>query len=91
MNIAMNSKPISTQKLKQLKRQLAAWRRTARPRQAIPEPLWQAAAALAQSLGVSPVARALQLNYGALKRRVCSCQPTPTLDPLVPGLELGAA
>jgi hypothetical protein len=74
----MNSKPISTLKLNQLQRQLAAWRRTDRPRQAIPEPLWQDAATLAQDLGVSPVARA------RLDRRRLGADAVPGPDLLAP-------
>lgn len=74
----MKAKPVSSPPLKPLQEQLATWRRTARPRQALPEPLWQAAATLAQSLGVSPVARGLRLNYTALKRRVPASVTLPT-------------
>jgi hypothetical protein len=43
----------------------------------LPEPLWQAAATLAHSLGVNPVARGLRLNYAALKRRVPAAATVP--------------
>ena len=36
----------------------------------MPEPLWQAAVALAESDGLYPTARALSLNYQSLKARV---------------------
>jgi transposase-like protein len=36
----------------------------------MPEELWRAAAEVAESEGISAVARALGLNYGNLKRRV---------------------
>jgi len=80
----MNSKLISRAQLKPLQRQLAVWRQTARPRQAIPEPLWQAAAALAQRWGVSPVSRSLRLNYAALKRRTLTRVPASAGPPKPP-------
>ena len=48
---------------------LAAWRQRRRHREAIPENLWRLVVPLAQSHGVSPVARALRLNYLALQQR----------------------
>jgi hypothetical protein len=48
---------------------LAAWRQRRRHREAIPEDLWRLIVPLAQSHGVSPVARALRLNYTALQSR----------------------
>jgi len=48
---------------------LAAWRQGRRHREAIPENLWRLIVPLAQSHGVSPVARALRLNYTALRQR----------------------
>jgi hypothetical protein len=48
---------------------VAAWRQRRRHREAIPENLWRLVVPLAQSHGVSPVARALRLNYLALQQR----------------------
>jgi len=48
---------------------LAAWRLRRRHREAIPEDLWRLIVPLAQSHGVSPVARALRLNYTTLRQR----------------------
>ena len=59
-------------KLQRLLLQLSAWRKHRRHRQPIPEPLWQAAAVLARTHGVSPVSSALRLNYYDLQRRVDS-------------------
>ena len=60
---------------------LAAWRKHRRHRQPIPEPLWQAAAVLARTHGVSPISSALRLNYYDLQRRASpsagSTQPAP--------------
>ena len=48
------------------------WRRTRKKRSPMPEPLWAAAVELAQSEGVYPIARALQLNYQSLQCRVAT-------------------
>jgi len=48
---------------------LAAWRQRRRHREAIPEDLWRLIVPLAQSYGLSAVARALRLNYTALQSR----------------------
>ena len=58
--------------IERLHRRLSAWRKRRRHREPIPEPLWQAAAALARIHGVSPVAAALGLNYYDLQRRASS-------------------
>lgn len=59
-------------KLPRLLLQLSAWRKHRRHRQPIPEPLWQAAAVLARTHGVSPISSALRLNYYDLQRRADS-------------------
>ena len=48
---------------------LAAWRQQRRHREAIPGNLWRLIGPLARAHGVSPVARALRLNYTALQQR----------------------
>jgi hypothetical protein len=48
---------------------LAAWRLRRRHREAIPESLWRMILPLARAHGVSPVARALRVNYTTLKER----------------------
>ena len=48
---------------------LEAWRLQRRHREAIPETLWQRIVPLARAHGVSPVARALGVNYTTLKER----------------------
>ena len=64
--------------LRRLAEQLESFReRTPRPRR-LPEPLWNRAAGLAREHGVNAVARALRLNYYALKRRVSSVPPGPS-------------
>ena len=51
-------------------RKIEQWRRTHRPRSPFPGELWREAAELALAHGVNPVARALRLDYYALKKHV---------------------
>lgn len=56
--------------IEQLGRHLACWRKTHHAPSPIPASLWRRASELAARLGVCRTARALKLDYGALKRRV---------------------
>lgn len=51
---------------------LAEWRRTKKPRARIPEALWKRAVELAGKHGLHRTARALNLDYYSLKKRVAS-------------------
>ena len=75
----MRRTQFSTTDLRQLHRQLCAWRQAQAPRTRLPKPLWAAAATLATTHGVSAVARLLGLDYYALKRRVTSA-PKPSVS-----------
>lgn len=67
--------------LQQLRRQVTSWRGTPRSSRRLPEEIWQAAAHLAGTHGVSRVAQHLRLDYAKLKQR-CSRPPEPgTRDP----------
>src|SRR5258708_25792718 len=68
MKSIMRADEFSTGDLNRLQGQLALWRGKQRERAPLPEAVWRAAAALAQSLGVSRVSRALRLNYEKLNR-----------------------
>ena len=46
------------------------WREQGVNRWRMPEDLWAAAVSLARSYGIAPIARALRLDYGSLKKRV---------------------
>lgn len=46
------------------------WREHGVNRWRMPEELWAAAVFLARSHGIAPIARALRLDYGSLKKRV---------------------
>ena len=81
-----------TPRIRGVRRRLARWRRT-RPHQRapFPEAVWRAAVALAGQHGLYPTARALHLNYGALKAHVARAHsvdravPRPTFVELAPG------
>jgi hypothetical protein len=68
MKSIMSADKFSTSDLNQLQGQLNLWRGKQRERAPLPEGVWRSAAALAQSLGVSRVSRALRLNYEKLSR-----------------------
>ena len=51
-------------------RALETWRKTRKPGQSIPEPLWRQMAALGRRHGISRVCQALGLDYHSLKGRV---------------------
>jgi hypothetical protein len=69
--------PASSSRIKKLRAGIEKWRRTRKKRSPMPEPLWDAAVELAQSEGVYPIGRALQLNYQTLKCRVAiASQPS---------------
>jgi len=52
-----------------LARGLERWRASAQRGRRIPEPIWEAAARLARTYGVSPISAALKLSYYDLQRR----------------------
>jgi hypothetical protein len=54
----------------QVRRGIEHWRRQRSKRSPMPAELWAAAVSLARSHGVGPIARALRIDYGALKKRV---------------------
>jgi hypothetical protein len=57
-------------RLAALLRRFEDWRRTHQPRSRIPEPLWRSAVKVAGVYGLHRTARALRLDYYALKKRV---------------------
>jgi len=58
-----------------VRRRFKLWRRTRQGRARIPGRLWAAAVKLAVAYGLCRTARALGLDYNALKRRVASADP----------------
>ena len=57
-------------RLEDLRRRFERWRRTRKVRSRIPEPLWASAVKLADRYGIHRTAKALRLDYYALKKRV---------------------
>lgn len=57
------------QRVAQLRGRIERWRRERARRSPMPEPLWRAAVSLARRHGVYPVARALRVDFGTLKKR----------------------
>ncbi|MHC4403647.1 MAG: hypothetical protein ACYTG0_28660 [Planctomycetota bacterium] len=56
--------------LEGLRRRFERWRRTRKVRARIPEPLWASAVKLAGRYGIHRTAKALRVDYYALKKRV---------------------
>lgn len=61
--------------LLQLKHRLEQWRSTNPPRTRLPEPIWEAAAEMAQRHGLYRTIKALRLDYMALKKRLPANAP----------------
>ena len=86
----MKSNELFLSQLKEARQQLGVWRKTRKRGERIPEQLWTPLVALARAHGVSPVSRALRLDYYALKRRVLQSEPVrkSRLKALGPFVEL---
>ena len=75
-------KPPRVPRLEGVRRRLDRWRRTRRsPRSPIPAPIWESAVAVARAHGLYRTARALRLDYGALKGHL---EPTARAATVVP-------
>jgi len=59
----------SPEQLEALRRKIREWRETRKVPGSMPEEIWSAAAVLARKFGVCPMARALTLDYAALRKR----------------------
>jgi hypothetical protein len=57
-------------RLEGLRRRFERWRRTRKVRSRIPEPLWASAVKVAGTYGIHRTAKALRVDYYALKKRV---------------------
>ena len=57
-------------RLEGLRRRFERWRRTRKAGSRIPEGLWAAAVKLAEAYGIHPTAKALGVDYYALKKRL---------------------
>ena len=76
-------------RLEGVRRRFEGWRRTRKVRSRIPEPLWAAAVKVAGTYGIPRTAKALRVDYYALKKRVEE-MPAGT-DSKVPAGAVGAA
>ncbi len=66
-------------RLQAARRRFEQWRRTRTAGARIPGPLWAQAVKLAQSYGIHPTAKALGLDYTALKQRLKAAVPSPAV------------
>lgn len=75
--------------LSRAQRKIEQWRERHRPRARIPEELWREVARLACVCGINRTARALRLDYYALKKRATAAaesgEPVAQLVEVLPG------
>ena len=75
--------------LSRVQRKMEQWRQRHRPRERIAEELWGEAARLACAYGINRTARALRLDYYALKKRAAAAarsgERAPQFVEIVPG------
>jgi hypothetical protein len=57
-------------RVRELREEIARWRRTRAKRSPMPAALWREAVALARDGGTYPIARAVRVDYESLARRV---------------------
>jgi len=68
--------------LLQLSQRLEQWRSANPPRTRLPEPIWEAAAEMAQRHGLHSTTKALRLDYTRLKKRLpLAAQPPRSTPP----------
>ena len=92
----ITTKPSRPILIERVRRRLERWRRTrAHPRSPIPDTIWAGAVALARQRGLYQTARALRIDYGALKQHVAAAdeavRATPAFVELGPRTPRGAA
>lgn len=63
--------------LSRLAQRFAAWRKTRAAGERIPDRLWQAAIKMAATYGIHPTARALNLDYYSVKKRLAGADTPP--------------
>ena len=66
----------------EISKRFDVWRKTSRPRTQIPPELWDGAVELAKEQGIWKTARALHLDYNALKKRVNACTSSHPASPV---------
>ena len=79
--------------MKAVRRRIEYWRRTRKKGSWMPEKLWRAAAALADTHGVPAVARALRLDRASLRKRCAGVERNGEARPCPPAgfVEIPAA
>ena len=75
------SLPSANTRLAETAAAFAQWRSSVPRPSPIPAELWSQAVELATTRGVSPVARALKLDYNRLKQRLKAGVPAPVPEP----------
>lgn len=94
----ITTQPPRLQRIERVRQQLERWRRTrAHPRSPIPETVWAAAVTWVRDHGLYRTARAVRVDYGALKKHVEAAakadraRGTPAFVELVASTPTGAA
>lgn len=77
----------NTKTIDELRRRFDAWRKTRLPHTPIPPELWDRAAELAIEQGLWKTARALSLDYNALKKRANAHSASPPISPVTQFVE----
>ena len=72
----------STKQVEKARKRFDSWRRSRKVVSRIPENLWDLAVEAAREVGVNRAARALGLEYYALKKRVVSSANSSVLKPI---------
>ena len=79
--------PLLPEPVRQLQEQLNQFRLTHARRAKLPEPLWEAAVALARQHGIYAVAHPLRLDYVGLKKRLAGASQTASKAARRPALK----
>ena len=75
-------------RLEKLQQRFERWRQTRRIPSPIPGPLWTSAVRMAGRYGIGQTAKALRVNYTALKKRLEEEADGPKANPVATFLEL---
>jgi hypothetical protein len=79
---------VNNHQIEQVQKRLDVWRKNRKHRTRIPDGLWESAARIAGQYGLNKTARALRLDYNALKKRLKSVtdgnESAPAFVELIP-------
>ena len=70
-----------SRRVERARKKFGAWRRSRKAQSQIPDSLWKLAVGAAQEVGVNQAARALGLEYYALKKRLVASAERPASEP----------